>query len=50
MKTLMIQRRETNQRMSRIVIHNDTVYLCWQVCKNATQGITEQAAPFLTKD
>ncbi|MFZ6044466.1 RidA family protein, partial [Vibrio natriegens] len=27
----IIQRKHTNQRMSKIVIHNDTVYLCGQV-------------------
>ena len=35
--------------MSRIVIHNDTVYLCGQVCKDATQGIAEQTATMLEK-
>ena len=28
--------------MSRVVIHNDTVYLCGQVGKDATKGIAEQ--------
>lgn len=35
--------------MSRIVIHNETVYLCGQVCKDATQGITEQTETMLEK-
>lgn len=44
-----IQRQETKQRMSRIVIHNDTVYLCGQVCADATQGIVEQTETMLEK-
>lgn len=32
----MIQRMQTGQRMSKIVIHNDTVYLCGQV--GGTEG------------
>lgn len=46
---MSIHRQETKQRMSRIVIHNDTVYLCGQVCKDATHGITEQTATMLEK-
>jgi len=46
---MSIQRQEIKQRMSRIVIHNDTIYLCGQVCKDATQGITEQTATMLEK-
>lgn len=46
---MSIQRQETKQRMSRIVIHNDTVYLCGQVGKDANQGITEQTATMLEK-
>lgn len=45
----MIERQQTQQRMSRIVIHNDTIYLCGQVCKDATQGIREQTATMLEK-
>ena len=44
-----IQRQETKQRMSRIVIHNKTIYLCGQVCKDATKGITEQTETMLEK-
>lgn len=44
-----IQRQETKQRMSRIVIHNDTVYLCGQVCADATQGIVDQTKTMLEK-
>lgn len=46
---MSIQRQETKQRMSRIVIHNDTVYLCGQVCADATKGITEQTETMLEK-
>jgi enamine deaminase RidA (YjgF/YER057c/UK114 family) len=35
--------------MSRIVIHNETVYLCGQVCADATQGIGEQTETMLEK-
>ena len=46
---MSIQRQETKQRMSRIVTHNDTIYLCGQVCKDAAQGITEQTETMLEK-
>lgn len=45
----MIERQETGARMSRIVKHNGTIYLCGQVCKDATQGIKEQTATMLEK-
>ncbi|MCO7187510.1 RidA family protein [Pseudoalteromonas sp. XMcav2-N-2] len=45
----MIQRIDTKQRMSRIVKHNGTIYLCGQVCKDAEQGIKEQTATMLEK-
>jgi len=45
----MIERLETKPRMSRIVKHNGTVYLCGQVCKDATQGIAEQTSSMLDK-
>ena len=35
--------------MSRIVKHNGIIYLCGQVCKDATQGITEQTQTMLDK-
>ncbi|WP_111979019.1 RidA family protein [Algibacillus agarilyticus] len=44
-----IERIETKQRMSRIVKHNGTIYLCGQVCTDATQGITEQTQTMLDK-
>jgi enamine deaminase RidA (YjgF/YER057c/UK114 family) len=37
---MTIERLETKQRMSRIVKHNGTIYLCGQVCSDATQGLT----------
>ncbi len=45
----MIQRIETAARMSRIVKHNGTIYLCGQVCSDATQGIKEQTESTLEK-
>ena len=45
----MIERIETKKRMSRIVKHNGTIYLCGQVCKDAEQGIKEQTATMLEK-
>ena len=45
----LIERIETQQRMSRIVKHNGTVYLCGQVCADAEQGIEEQTASMLAK-
>ena len=45
----MIERFETKRRMSRIVKHNGTIYLCGQVCKDASQGITAQTSSMLEK-
>jgi enamine deaminase RidA (YjgF/YER057c/UK114 family) len=45
----MIERLETTARMSRIVKHNGTIYLCGQVCADATKGITEQTQTMLDK-
>jgi len=46
---MLIERQETKQRMSRIVKHNGTIYLCGQVCADATQGIEEQTQTMLDK-
>jgi len=46
---MTIERKHTKQRMSRIVVHNNTVYLCGQVCADATQGIKEQTQSMLDK-
>lgn len=45
----MIERIETKTRMSRIVKHNGTIYLCGQVCKDASLGIKEQTKSMLEK-
>lgn len=45
----MIERIETSTRMSKIVKHNGTIYLCGQVCEDATKGIKEQTATMLEK-
>lgn len=37
------------RRMSKIVIHNDTVYLCGQVAKDANGDIKEQTRTMLKK-
>ncbi len=37
------------RRMSKIVIHNDTVYLCGQVAKDANADIREQTRTMLEK-
>jgi len=46
---MTIERIETKQRMSRIVKHNGTIYLCGQVCADATKGIVEQTQTMLDK-
>lgn len=46
---MTIERIETKQRMSRIVKHNGTIYLCGQVCADATKGIKEQTQTMLDK-
>ncbi len=37
------------RRMSKIVIHNETIYLCGQVAKDSTANITEQTRSMLEK-
>lgn len=37
------------RRMSKIVIHNDTIYLCGQVAKDANADIKQQTATMLEK-
>ena len=46
---MTIERLQTGARMSRIVKHNGTVYLCGQVCADAEKGITEQTQTMLDK-
>lgn len=45
----MIERLDIKQRMSKIVKHNGVIYLCGQVCSDATLGITEQTSSTLKK-
>ena len=40
---------QTGERMSRVVKHSGTIYLCGQVCKDASQGIKEQTSSMLEK-
>ncbi len=46
---MKISRFETNDRMSRAVIHNNTLYLCGQVAADATAEISEQTQTMLDK-
>ena len=39
----------TRHRMSKIVIHNDTIYLCGQVAKDSDADIKEQTRTMLEK-
>lgn len=43
-----IQRQQTNQRMSKVVVHNQTVYLCGQVGVAGT-SVAEQTAEALRR-
>ena len=46
---MSITRHHTNQRMSQIVIHGDTVYLAGQVAADANADITVQTLQVLQK-
>ncbi|UYM17391.1 RidA family protein [Endozoicomonas euniceicola] len=46
---MTIERMEIKQRMSRIVKHNGTIYLCGQVAADASAGIKEQTQTMLDK-
>ncbi|MGB0391745.1 MAG: RidA family protein [Salibacteraceae bacterium] len=46
---MSIIRTETTPRMSRIVEHNGTIYLCGQVAKDSSKGIREQTETTLEK-
>ncbi len=46
---MSIERFHTNQRMSQIVIHGDTVYLAGQVAKDASADIKTQTQQVLDK-
>jgi len=43
-----IQRHHTNQRMSQIVVHGDTIYLAGQV-GTPDQSVTDQTKEILSK-
>ena len=44
-----ISRKETTERMSKIVSHNNTVYLCGQVADNSEEGVGPQTENMLAK-
>ncbi|MAC47682.1 RidA family protein [Oceanospirillum beijerinckii] len=46
---MTIERIEVGQRMSRIVKHNGTIYLCGQVAADASADIAEQTRTTLEK-
>lgn len=46
---MSITRHHTNQRMSQIVIHGDTIYLAGQVANDAGADITEQTRQVMQK-
>ncbi|MFT5720220.1 MAG: enamine deaminase RidA (YjgF/YER057c/UK114 family) [Motiliproteus sp.] len=46
---MSITRHQTSARMSKIVVHNQTVYLCGQVAEDRTAAISEQTRSMLAK-
>ena len=44
-----ITRIETTERMSKIVVHNNTIYLCGQVADNGDASIGPQTESMLAK-
>lgn len=44
-----VKRMHTQTRMSKIVIHRETVYLCGQVCDNTADDIKAQTQQTLAK-
>jgi len=46
---MSINRIDSTPRMSRIVEHNGTIYLCGQVAKDSTKDIKEQTKTTLEK-
>ncbi|MFI8479587.1 RidA family protein [Pseudomonas sp. NPDC078700] len=46
---MSITRLETSARMSRVVVHNNTAYLCGQVAEDRSAGIEEQTQTMLAK-
>jgi len=49
MEVFMIKRYDGTGRMSRVVEHKDTLYLCGQTCGDAKKNIKEQTAVVLEK-
>jgi len=46
---MQINRYQTTDRMSRVVVHGETIYLCGQVAKDDTAEIKGQTATTLEK-
>ncbi|RRJ82873.1 RidA family protein [Aestuariirhabdus litorea] len=46
---MSIDRYQTSARMSKIVVHNQTVYLCGQVAEDRSADITHQTQTMLAK-
>ncbi|MEH6470491.1 MAG: RidA family protein [Halopseudomonas sp.] len=46
---MSISRYQTAARMSKIVVHNNCVYLCGQVAEDRSADITEQTRTMLAK-
>lgn len=46
---MTVTRMETAERMSKIVIHEKTVYLCGQVADNSDEGVGPQTENMLAK-
>ena len=46
---MTVTRMDTAERMSRIVIHDKTVYLCGQVADNSDEGVGPQTENMLAK-
>ncbi|MFP2770284.1 RidA family protein [Oceanisphaera sp. KMM 10153] len=46
---MTIIRKSTNEKVSRVVIHNETVYLCGQVAKDVTEDFVGQTKQVLAR-
>lgn len=44
-----IARHQTSERASKVVVHNNTAYLCGQVAADATTDITHQTQTMLAR-
>ncbi|CAG36971.1 RidA family protein [Desulfotalea psychrophila] len=45
----MIERIETSERMSKVVIHNGLAYLCGQVCADSSEPVEQQTESTLAR-